>query len=54
MEELAALHDDAHMDFLPELLRLLEVLLALHCEVLLASFFLTSLQLVPVSADQRP
>ena len=40
------------MDFLPELLRLLEVLLALHCEVLLAPCFLTSLQLVPVS-DQR-
>ena len=52
MEELVTLHDDAHMDFLLELLRLLEVLLALHCEVLLASCFLASLQLVPVS-DQR-
>ena len=52
MEELVTLHDDAHMDFLLELLRLLEVLLALHCEVLLAPCFLTSLQLVPVS-DQR-
>ena len=52
MEELVTLHDDAHVDFLLELLRLLEVLLALHCEVLLAPCFLTSLQLVPVS-DQR-
>ena len=52
MEELVTLHDDAHMDFLPKLLRLLEVLLALHCEVLLASCLLASLQLVPVS-DQR-
>ena len=54
MEELVTLHNDAHMDFLPKLLRRLEVLFALLCEVLLASscLLVASLQLVPAS-DQR-
>ena len=54
MEELVTLHDDAHMDFLLKLMRRLEVLFALLCEVLLASscLLVASLQLVPAS-DQR-